>query len=71
MSYNGYSENYAIGAAMVRYGGSFAEGLGRALQNADDENSAKIRQTWPELMERYKDMALRMEQFREVEQDGR
>jgi hypothetical protein len=61
--FNGYSEQYAVGFAMVRYGGGFHEGLGRALQNADETNTRKIRETWPEDYARYMEMAKLMEQF--------
>lgn len=61
--FNGYSERYAVGYAMEVYGGGFASNLGKALQHADDENRRKIQETWPELWEKYRAMARRMERF--------
>ena len=58
--FNGYAEHYAIGQAMVVYGGSFMSNLGKALQNADGENQQKIKETWPEDWQRYREMAVRM-----------
>lgn len=40
--------------AMVKYGGSFVEALGKALFHADMENTVKIKQAFPELWERHK-----------------
>ena len=58
--FNGYAEHYAIGQAMVVYGGSFMSNLGKALQNADGENQRNIKETWPEDRQRYREMAVRM-----------
>jgi len=63
-NFNGLAEHCAIGQAMVVYGGSFASNLGKALQNADSENQRKIKETWPELWERYRQMATMMHQER-------
>lgn len=48
---------YDVANAMVRYGGGFAEGLGRLYFSADDNNRAKIKAAWPELWAEYRDLA--------------
>ena len=58
--FNGYAEHFAIGQAMIVYGGSFMSNIGRALQNADSENQRKIQKTWPEDWQRYRNMAVQM-----------
>ena len=58
--YNGYAEHYAIGQAMIVYGGSFMSNLGKALQNADSQNQAKIKAAWPDEWENYRQFAIRM-----------
>lgn len=58
--FDGYAEHFAIGQAMIIYGGSFMSNLGKALQYADSENQRKIKETWPEDWQRYRDMAVRM-----------
>lgn len=58
--FNGYAEHFAIGQAMIVYGGSFMSNLGKALQHADSENQRKIKETWPEDWRRYREMAIRM-----------
>ena len=62
--FNGYAEHYAIGRAMMTYGGSFMEYLGQALQCADGENQRKIKETWPEEWQRYRNMAVQMYQVK-------
>ena len=49
-------EVYNVSRAMQRYGGSFVQNLGVALSCADDENVAKIKATWPEYWQQYRDM---------------
>lgn len=58
--FGGYAEHFAIGQAMIVYGGSFMSNLGKALQNADSENQRKIRETWPDDWQRYRNMAVQM-----------
>lgn len=60
--FNGLSEHYAIGQAMIVYGGSFMSNLGKALQNADSENQKKIQETWPKEWDRYRELAVMMNQ---------
>ena len=49
--------DYDIIKAMIRYGGSFVSGLGRAAQCADEENLQRIKETWPEYWEQYSKLA--------------
>lgn len=42
-----------VADAMVRFGGSFVQALGRAFYTADAENQQKIKATWPEYWLRY------------------
>jgi hypothetical protein len=58
--FNGYSEHFAIGQAMVTYGGSFHKNLGKALQMADKNNQEKIKNAWPEDWGRFRVMAIKM-----------
>jgi hypothetical protein len=52
-----YNEDRAVLQAMVRYGGSFMKFLGEAGFRADSINLAKIKRTWPEDWEQYREMA--------------
>ena len=64
MNLNGYSEAFAVGTAMERYGGrGFYGHLGKALQQADKANIEKIREAWPKAWSEHLEMALRMPQF--------
>jgi len=54
-----------VAEAMREYGGMFVSFLGCALHNADNENAAKIKATWPEYWERY----LALSEAKEDEQD--
>ena len=47
-------EMLCVANAMVRYGGSFVESLGKALLQADDNNQLKIKKAFPEYWEQYK-----------------
>lgn len=58
--FGGYAEHYAIGEAMIVYGGSFMSNLGQALRYADSENQKKIKETWPDDWKRYREMAVSM-----------
>lgn len=58
--FNGYAEHYAVGRAMIVYGGSFMSNLGKALQHADGHNQEKIRNTWPKEWDQYRDMAVHL-----------
>lgn len=43
--------------AMIRYGGSFVRKLGDAMLCADADNLARLKAAYPELMEKYADVA--------------
>lgn len=58
--FNGYAEHFAIGQAMAVYGGSFMSNLGKALQCADGNNQKKIKETWPEDWQKYRNVAVKM-----------
>ena len=45
-----------VANAMIKYGGSFVESLGKALLQADDINQVKIKTAFPEYWKRYKEM---------------
>lgn len=62
-NFNGYTEAFVVASAMIKYGGSFVENLGRALQCADMINTQKIRDTWPEYWQQYLEIAERMPMF--------
>lgn len=44
-------------AAMEMYGGHFVRALARLCHHADDINLAKIKAAWPEVWERYEELA--------------
>jgi hypothetical protein len=46
-------QTYYVSVGMMTFGGSFAKALGGALNNADEENRMKIKQTWPDLWAEY------------------
>lgn len=46
-------DDYAVVEAMIKYGGSFAEALGRAARAADGDNYARLKKAFPEVWERY------------------
>lgn len=56
--------------AMVRYGGSFVEALGKALFHADMENTVKIKQAFPEYWERYKRLSATGDTTEDAKDDG-
>ena len=47
-------EMLKVANAMIKYGGSFVESLGKALLQADENNQQKIKNTFPEYWEKYK-----------------
>lgn len=47
-------EILSISNAMIKFGGSFASNLGKALLVADSENTKKILAAFPELISQYK-----------------
>jgi len=46
----------SVANAMIQYGGSFVKALGKALSHADWINQQKIKNTWPEYWQQYKNM---------------
>lgn len=46
-------EKNKVSESMRKMGGSFAQKLGEALAVADSENTKKIKDTWPEMWEKY------------------
>lgn len=48
---------YWTGQAMMKYGGSFAKAIGQAIIVADDINYDRLRLAFPELFEKYSDLA--------------
>lgn len=49
-------EDQTVLSNMVDYGGSFVRALAVAATHADAENLQKIKDTWPEYWQKYKDM---------------
>ena len=47
----------AVAAAMMRYGGSFVEALGKALMVADSVNTRKIKEAFPREWNEYAALA--------------
>lgn len=43
--------------AMQRYGGGFASALATAWQRADHDNGARLRTAFPDLLDKYRDIA--------------
>ena len=47
------NDDWYTSEAMIQEGGSFVSKLGEAFRVADPENRAKIKQAWPEYLEKY------------------
>jgi hypothetical protein len=54
-------ERIKVARNMVNYGGGFISRLGEALFHADPDNTAKIKQAWPDEWDRYKQMTLEVQ----------
>ena len=54
-------EDYKIVEAMEKYGGSFVKALANTARHADHFNLGKIRQTWSEYWNTYREMAIGLE----------
>ena len=52
-----HDEVMRVSEAMIKYGGSFVEALGRALQQADEINQVKIKNAFPFLWVKYEEMS--------------
>jgi len=48
---------YWLAVAMMQRGGSFVAALGNAIKFADDENWVKINYMWPEIINKYTEIA--------------
>ena len=46
-------QGFDVSQTMIKYGGSFAQKLGEALQHADTDNTQRIYDAFPELWEQY------------------
>ena len=55
-------DDFYVIRAMSRYGGSFVRQLAEAARYADDNNLARIKQTWPEYWAQYTEMGRQLEQ---------
>jgi len=55
-----YEEDWWTEEAMIKVGGGFVHFLGRAARSADPENLGKIKMTWPEYWQKYKEVGLGM-----------
>jgi hypothetical protein len=63
---------YEIVEAMVRFGGSFVQQLGRLIRLADADNKRRLVEAFPEYIEEYREIARlhaqRLAETREQEQ---
>lgn len=51
---------YEVTEAMIRFGGSFVQQLGRLFRSADEQNTARLMAAFPEYWAEYRDLAVRM-----------
>lgn len=51
-----HEEKHHVSSKMIKYGGHFVNLLGQMLQTADHINTQKIKNTWPEYWQDYKEM---------------
>ena len=51
--------DHEVTEAMIRYGGSFVQGLGRLWRLADAQNQAKLREAFAVYFTEYQELALR------------
>ena len=56
VTYVDHDETGHVARMMVRYGGGFVHHLGEALIHADRDNTARIKEAFPEYWQRYNDM---------------
>lgn len=52
-----WDDQWYMSEAMIQFGGSFVQALGKALRLADPENSEKLRRAFPEYCEAYAEFA--------------
>ncbi len=55
-----YEEDWWTEEAMLTLGGGFVNALAHAARAADAGNLLKIKQTWPEYWQEYKELGLEM-----------
>jgi len=51
-------EDYKVVEAMEKYGGSFVKALAECARRADVHNLRKIKETWSDYWQQYKEMSL-------------
>ena len=61
----GTDEVYFVIAGMTSFGGSFVKALGEALRHADEMNTTKIKETFPEYWKQYLEMGKKAERREE------
>jgi hypothetical protein len=54
-----YDADWNVTEAMIRYGGSFVQGLGNLYRRADDDNKARLKTAFPEYFRQYQRLAER------------
>jgi len=54
-------KEYDVTEAMILYGGSFVQQLGKLLRAADAENKSRLVAAFPEFIKEYREIAARME----------
>lgn len=52
-------EVWSVKEAMMTYGGSFVKALGKALEVADSDNQARIKEAFPKYWKQYVEMGKR------------
>lgn len=57
-----HDEVINVAGAMTKEGGHFVNALGHALFQADHINQEKIKATWPEYWQQYKDIGEKKEE---------
>lgn len=59
-------EDFYITEAMMVYGGRFVSSLAHTYRKGDMQNQAKIRHQWPEVWEKYTEIAkLKIDELKE------
>jgi hypothetical protein len=56
-TYGEYDEAMYVARMMIKHGGGFVHHLGEALMRADANNTARIKEAFPDYWEQYKEMA--------------
>lgn len=60
-------QKYWIVLAMTTYGGSFVKYIGEALRRADQYNTRRLQEAFPDYMETYWDIGLKMKKAENAE----